>query len=168
MKKLLTVITLGVVAVSLVACGGGETKEASGNTGATTGAMAATTTAQAPKADGQLGNYVVKIKSSEQFKTSYEGKQALKVIVDFTNNSDEAVAFDLATMAKAFQDGIELDQAFDVAKLGDNQSKQIKKGATIEVAIAFELSNQESPVEVEITEFMSFNDDKVTQTIELK
>lgn len=43
MKKLLTVITLGVVAVSLVACGGGETKEASGNTGATTGAMAATT-----------------------------------------------------------------------------------------------------------------------------
>lgn len=88
MKKLLTVIALGVVAVSLVACGGGETKEASGNTGATTGAMAATTTAQEEKKDDLKAEAVeadfVKINGGE-----WENKSVfVEATVDVVNHSD--------------------------------------------------------------------------------
>ena len=45
----------------------------------------------------------------------------------------------MAAMVKAFPDGIEIDQVFDVENLGENTSKEIKPDATIEVCLGFKL-----------------------------
>lgn len=166
-KNIIALMSVAVLSVGLVGCSSSEgsvTNNESSVAQTTTDVKEETTT---QNVDGKLGDYIVKIKSSEKFTTS-SGTSGLKVVMDFTNNSQETTSFDMVTMPKAFQDGIEIDMAFDVANLGDSSSKQIRPGATIEVTIGFELSNEESPVEVEVSEFLSLTNDRVLETINLQ
>ena len=125
-----------------------------------------------PAEAGTLGNYEVAIKDCELVK-DYEDKDAIAISVDFTNNSDEAISFDVAMMWDVFQDGVELETAsvytdedsFDC--LDDDTSRQIKPGKTIKVVITKELENTESPVDVEIEEFLG-SGDKLAKTFDLK
>lgn len=131
-------------------------------------------TAEAPaetapqKHEGALADYYVKITGHRLLK-DYEGKDALVLQYDFTNNSTESASAMWALYAKAFQDGIEMETAFilDDSYLGGNADKEIKPGVTISCETAFVLSNLLSPVEIEVTELISFSDDMVTATINI-
>lgn len=124
-----------------------------------------------PAEAGTLGNYDVAIKDCQLVK-DYDDNDAIAISVDFTNNGDEAVSFDVAMMWDVFQDGVELETAYvytdedSMDCLNDDTSRQIKPGKTIEVVITNELENTESPVDVEIEEFFG-NGDKLAKTFDI-
>lgn len=112
-----------------------------------------------------LGDYTCDVVSSEICK-DWEGKDAVLITYSFTNNSQDAVSFDVALDASPYQDGIGLETAIldDETDLVD---VDIKPGVTKEVKKAYLLRNTTSNIEIEITEFFSFNNDKIVVTVEL-
>lgn len=113
-----------------------------------------------PKEPAAESKYAVTIEDSRVTKT-YNGKPALIVNFTFTNNSDEAANFMFATRVQAFQDGIELDTAIimDDKKYDSGSAmKDIKPGKSLKVQSAFELQDKKTDVEIEVTEFISFDD----------
>lgn len=114
-----------------------------------------------------LGEYNVVIESC-RLATDYSGEKCVIVKYSFTNNSDNNAAFYVTIEDNVFQNDIGLNKAYilpDEANYsGDNQSKEIRPGATIDVEVAYTLNDSTSPIEVEITEYFSFSDRKVTKT----
>lgn len=112
-----------------------------------------------------LGDYKCEVVSSEICK-DWEGKDAVLITYSFTNNSQDAVSFDVALDASLYQDGVGLETAIldDETDLVD---VDIKPGVTKEVKKAYLLRNTTSNIEIEITEFFSFNNDKIIVTVEL-
>ncbi|MBO5105570.1 MAG: DUF5067 domain-containing protein [Clostridia bacterium] len=121
--------------------------------------------------NGDLGEYNVNIKSCRLAK-DYEGKDIVIVNYGFTNNSDNSASFTFAISDKVFQNGVGLNKCYtaaDSAKYSsDNQSKDIKKGATIDVEVAYNLNDSTTPIEVECSELISFSDEKVTKNFNIK
>lgn len=115
--------------------------------------------------ENTLGDYTCDVVSSEICK-DWEGKDAVLITYSFTNNSQDAVSFDVALDASPYQDGIGLETAIldDETDLVD---VDIKPGVTKEVKKAYLLRNTTSNIEIEITEFFSFNNDKIVVTVEL-
>lgn len=127
-----------------------------------------TVLSQAPAGEisADLGDYNVSIVSYEIGK-DYEGNKAIILHYGFTNNSDSAAAFWTTLDCSLFQDGVELESAI----LGDgfsteSQTKKVLTGAGIEVVEGYLLTS-ESAVEIEISEYFSFSDDKLIATINL-
>lgn len=122
-------------------------------------------------ADGNLGEYNVDIKSCRLAK-DHEGKDIVIVNYGFKNNSDDSASFTFAISDKVFQNGVGLNKCYtaaDSAKYSsDNQSKDIKKGATIDVEVAYTLNDDKSPIEIECSELISFSDEKVTKEFNIK
>lgn len=122
------------------------------------------------KNKGTLGDYEVEILSAKKTK-DYDGKPAIIIDYQFTNNSDEATSFMVALIDKAFQDGIELESAIVVnTKVydADESMKDIKPGKSLKVQQAFLLNDSKTPVEVEVSELISFSNEKVVKTFELQ
>ena len=98
----------------------------------------------------------------------YSGKPIVIVKYGFTNNDDDAIAFYLAVTDNVYQNGIGLNECYITDKSAnyssDNQTKEIKKGATIEVEVAYVLNDTTTPIEVEVSRFISLSDKKVTKT----
>ena len=177
LKRLAVICAVLAIVVMLAACGKAPEQQ-TGQTEAPA-APSAGEGSEAPAqenaptegkaAEGELGDYYVKI--GEWFLTKdYEGKDALVVSFEFTNNSDEAKAFLYAVSDKAYQDGIQLETAILMNVDGyevENSMKEIKKGATLQVQQAFVLDSITSPVEIEVTEFISFSDDMLYKLIEI-
>ena len=116
--------------------------------------------------EGELGDYYIKIVSATTDK-DYEGKDVLIVTYEWTNNGDEEQMFSTAFSAKAYQNGIECASAYFVDSVDAQKSlTNIKPGASLEVQEAYAL-NDTSDVEIEVTEWISFNDDKVVKTFKL-
>lgn len=120
----------------------------------------------------QIGDYEVVIKSAKVTK-DYHGDPAVIITYEFTNNSDETKAWYTAISDKAFQNGVELDTAFISTSNKDynssNSTKEIKPDATITVQQAFKLDDTSSNVEIEVSQWLSWNDDEViTKTFSLK
>lgn len=117
-----------------------------------------------------LGDYNIEIKSS-RLTTDYAGKPVIVITYSYTNNSDDPTAFYIAVEDLAFQNDIGLNETFMVKDgdpyNADNQRKEIKKGATLDVEVAYDLNDTTTPVEVEVTELISLNDYKVTKTFEI-
>ena len=114
--------------------------------------------------DGTIGGkYKVEFGSAEKTTSEYNEGNLIMVTYTFTNNSEETVSADVALILKAFQDGIEVNQAFDVELTGDNASKSIKPGASLECKALFELSS-DSDIEVEASEFCGLDNSMVTKT----
>lgn len=118
-------------------------------------------------ANDTLGDYKCTVKGAELCK-DYEGKDAVLVTFEFTNNSSDAASFDIALDAKAFQDGIGLESAY----LADDETDglvdvEIKPGVTKEVKKAYILRDTTTAVEMEIAQWLSFDDSKIVTTIEI-
>ncbi len=115
-----------------------------------------------------LGKYEVTIKDFS-ITESYDGKPCLKIVYDWANNSDKAVAPFVTVSFKGFQNGVETDSLMLMAKdvdLGISQ-KEVKPGATIsdvEYAIGIEDMNQ--PLEIELYESFSLRNNKYIYTID--
>ena len=119
----------------------------------------------------KLGDYEVVIDSC-RLAEDYEGKPVVIVKYQFTNNSDNASAFCWTLEANVFQNGIGLNESYvvdDSANYSsDNQIKEIKKGATLAVEVAYELNDATTPIDVEVSEYISFSDKTVSKTFEIK
>lgn len=117
-----------------------------------------------------LGKYSVEI-SSCRLAEDYEGKPIVIVTYRFTNNADDPISFTVALEANAYQDGIGLNECYFVAEnanySSDNQMKEIKTGATLEVEVAYELNDSTTDVEIEVSELFSFSDKKITKTFSI-
>ena len=120
--------------------------------------------------NSNLGDYNIVIKGSRLVK-SYDGSDAIIITYSFTNNSDEAAAFIFTFDDNAYQDGIGLNEAYildDSANYSaDNQTKEIKPGATLDVEVAYALNDVTTDVEVEVKEIFSFNDKTITKTFNI-
>lgn len=115
---------------------------------------------------GDIGLYGITIGSARVSK-NYDEKECLVVSVKFTNNSTEGIAYDVAILDKAFQNGVQLDMGFVDGSLSGNSLKEIKPGATIELECVYVLSDS-SPVDVEFEELLSLEDSgTVKKTFEL-
>lgn len=130
-----------------------------------------TVEATEPEQEGVLGDYIVEIDSCRMAK-DYEGKPIVIVKYIFTNVSDDSPAAFLYTFdAAVYQNGIGLNESYfvddDANYDSGNQTKEIKAGTTIEVEIAYELDDTTTDIEVEVSEFISWNDDKISKTFAL-
>ncbi|WP_396655053.1 DUF5067 domain-containing protein [Microbacterium sp.] len=111
-----------------------------------------------PEEPAAASDFAVVIGESAQTE-DYEGKAALVVTFTFTNNSADDANFMFAVSPKAFQDGVELENAillsddFDL----DNALKDVKPGVSLDVQWAYVLDGT-SDVTVEVTELISFDD----------
>lgn len=115
----------------------------------------------------EIGEYSLVIDSCRLAK-DYEGKSVVIVKYIFTNNEDDDPASFYVTFDdEVYQDGVSLNGAYfldDSANYSsDNQTKEIKKGASIEVEVAYELNNTTSDIEVEVKELFSFDDTTITK-----
>ena len=118
-----------------------------------------------------LGDYSLEIKSCRLAK-DYVGKDVVIVTYTFTNvNDDDATAFYLAFSDNVYQNGVGLNESYvldDSANYSsDNQMKEIKKGASLDVEVAYELNDTTTDIEVEVEELISFSDKKLTKTFKI-
>lgn len=160
--KILSVILLSLLFV-LFAMGSGEDTSTEQDQGS---AVVATEEAD----NSSIGDYKVEILDSRMAK-DYAGNDVIIIKYSFTNNSDTPTAFYTAFDDNAYQNDIGLNDAFvldDSAEYSaDNQTKEIKKGATLEVEVAYELNDTTSDVVVEVTEFLGFDDTVITKTFKI-
>lgn len=113
---------------------------------------------------GDLGDSHVEIKGAA-LAQDYEGKPAIVITYAWTNNSEDTTNAMVSVSEKAFQDGVQMENAIimgsDIYESGTSM-KDVRPGTTIDVQCAFLLTSDTSTVEFELTEFMSFTDNVVT------
>ena len=104
-------------------------------------------------ADSMTPDFEVTIGEASKIVDEYDGGDVLVVSYTWTNNSDEACAFDLSVSTKAFQDGVELKPAFVSGDDFDTMAKSldIQPGTTQQVWEAYALGS-DSDVTVEVSE----------------
>ena len=147
MKKLLSVICCLTIILTLAACG----KE------------------EAPSDPDHIiiGDYELQYKGAS-IMTDSEGKDAVVLTMDFTNNGKDAADYLWSIYEKAMQDGIELEGAIvyvseDSFKMvSDSQFTEIAPGKTIEVRSAYTLRDAENPVEVTFTDLLEKYEETIT------
>ena len=181
MKKRVLTLVLGVVILSLAACGssGGRTEKEPDNASEVSEQVPAeqTPTEQASEpsgsgddgndaqsaGSGDLGDYHVEIKGASLTK-DYEGKSAIVITYAWTNNSEETTSAMVSIGSKAFQDGVQLESAVimgDDSYDAGSSMKDVRPGTTVDVQCAYVLTSETSTVEFELTEWISFSDDMV-------
>lgn len=175
MKKLLCLCLAALMLFTLASCGEGAAPVQKGTTPAISRDAAPAEPAPAePTApaentgEGDLAEYHVRVTGYQLIK-DYEGKDAIVLDYEFTNNGEEATSALYALYFKLFQNGIQLEHAFVVDDNYDseNDSKDIKTGVTLACQCAYVLENTISPVEVEITKAFSFSNASVSYVIDL-
>ena len=163
-------VVTALLALSLCACGGGET-------------------AQTPEADpapvqpapeeqeekpatlsskATLGDYDVEIGDAFMAK-DWDGNPAIVVSYTWTNNGDSATSAMAALDAKAYQDGVQMEIAMmDVVDGYDPEAYtlEVKPGTTHTYQQAYVCTSTESEVQVEVTEFLG-GDDTAQKTFDI-
>ncbi|MBR4016853.1 MAG: DUF5067 domain-containing protein [Oscillospiraceae bacterium] len=119
------------------------------------------------KGSDTIGKYSVVIDSCRMAK-DFEGKDVVIVKYIFTNVADDdPTAFYIAFDDAAYQNGVELNTAIFLDESAnydaENQTKAIKKGASLEVEVAYKLNDNTTEVEVEVEELFSFDDHKLVK-----
>lgn len=178
-KKIILIVFAVLLAIIVIAAvSGGDDDEksnnaSSSNTSSSVQADEESNSSEGVKAQekeskkGEIGNYVCTIKKVEKCK-NYDGKPAVKITYAFTNNASEPESFDMALSDNVYQDGIGLEDAFFTGEDEDmGFDVKIKPGVTKEVRKTYLLKNETSDLEVEISEFISLSNDKLTETVKL-
>ena len=119
----------------------------------------------------EIGKYSVVIDSC-RLAEDYEGNPVVIVKYEFENVADdEPVSFYVTFDDEVYQNGVSLNKAYileDTANYSsDNQTKQIKKGASLEVEVAYELNDTTTDIEVEVKELFGFDDTTIKKTFSI-
>ncbi len=159
------IFALFIVAILVVGCSSNSPTTDQGTKPSTNlKATQSPTVSATPSQNGLIGGkYNVTFEEAEKVTSEYESGDLLMVTYLFTNNSQETVSADTALMLQGFQDGVEVDRIFDSSLTGDNESKSIKPGASLDCKALFKLSST-NDLEVEATEFLGMDNSKVTKT----
>ena len=162
MKKTISLLLTFLLLVSFVAFALGSSESSDENQG----------TGSASTDKGNLGDYDVQINSC-RVSMDYEGNPIVIVKYTFKNvANDDAASFTLSVSDKVYQNGIELETCYSVDNSAEysseNQSTNIKKGASIEVEVAYSLKDVSSDVDVEVEQLFSFDDKSVRKTFKLE
>lgn len=159
MKKLLTLLLALLMVFSLAACDIEDSSQGSDSVDSVQNTI-----------NTSLGDYEVEIKSC-RLAEDYEGKPIAIITYGFTNNSENPSSFYISLEDEVFQNGIGLNKCYVAdksAKYDDsNMSKEIKKGSTLDVEVAYILNDTTTDLEVEVSELISFSDKKVTKTFKI-
>lgn len=106
---------------------------------------------------GDLGDYHVEIRDAE-LAADYAGNPAIVITYSWTNNSADTISAMAAILDKAFQNGVQLDEAI----IGDDsvydmaaQTRDVRPGTTIDVECAYLLTSGTAAVEFELSDFVS-------------
>ncbi|MGN0521124.1 MAG: DUF5067 domain-containing protein [Eubacterium sp.] len=163
-KKWIIVAVIAVVIILIIAIAGGS---GSGDDADTGNSGSSSVSAQGEeKSDGTIGDYGCVVKGASLCK-DWTDKDAVLVTYEFTNNSDSAISFDVALDARAYQDGVGLETAILDNEETDWLDVDIKPGVTKEVKKAYVLRDTSTPVEIEVSELISFSDEKLVTTVEI-
>lgn len=161
------VIIVVVALILIVSISGGDDSDSSGDSANTTVASVDADSNDDSNDDGVIGDYQCVVKSAK-LTEDYDGSPAVLVTYEFTNNSTEAKSFDLALSDHVFQDGIELEKSYFSDEETEGFDTQIKPGITHDVNCVYVLRDTTTPLEVEITEWISFTDEKLVTTINIE
>ena len=161
-KKLLMLAVCMVFALFAIACGEDTT---------TTVDQGSETVVATEADNAAIGDYSVEIDSCRLVK-DYEGKDVIIVKYIFSNVSGtDPISFMVAFDDYASQNGVGLNESWFVDESAnyssDNQTKEIKMGATLDVEVAYELNDTTTPVDIEVKELFSFDDKTLTKTFEI-
>ena len=175
-KGLIIIGVIIVVIILIIAISSGGDKDSSSNNPAPASSSSqgqTNATAETVKTDeNELGKYSVEI-TNARLTSTYDNKPAVVITYKFTNNTDDnPSSFDVAFYDNVYQNGVGLNKAYTLID-GDpyddgNSSKKIKKGASIDVDIAYALNDESTPIDVEVKEFLSFSDKTVSRTFDIK
>ncbi|MBK2001880.1 DUF5067 domain-containing protein [Listeria ivanovii subsp. londoniensis] len=162
-KKALLLIGGLTLSLALTACG--TTEDTSSE--AKTETAKAETKEKKKKDPNKLGDYQVEIISLEVIK-DYEGKDAIAVKSKFTNNSKENISFMVAIDQQAFQNGTQLETTVSSGDVLGNTDKDVQPGSSLEVTETYSLQDTQNKVDIEAKELISFSDNTVKKSFELK
>ena len=162
---MLAVLLIGTFALFALGSGDDEKETADQGSGSAQNDQNANTDSD------RLGDYSLVIDSC-RLAEDYEGKPVAIIKYIFTNVEDEdAASFTFAFNDTVFQNGVSLNGAYvlndDANYSSDNQTKEIKKGASLEVEVAYELNDTTSDLEVEVSELISLDDKVIKKTFKL-
>lgn len=113
-----------------------------------------------------IGDYGCVVKAAELCK-DYMGKDAVLITYEFTNNSKEATSFDITFIDEVFQGGVGLEFTFLDEEDIDGFAISVKPGVTTEIKRAYVLRDSATDLEIEISEFLSFNDYKIVTNVKI-
>ena len=118
---------------------------------------------------GTLGDFFVEI-GDAFIVDDYQGNPAVVVTYTWTNNSDETTNAMSELTEQAFQNGVELSVATVTSSeqyTTGSSLRDVRPGAQTEVRCAFRLPNTTSPIEFEVSEFLSRTGTVVYKTFDL-
>lgn len=118
---------------------------------------------------GTLGDYHVEIKDAFLL-DDYQGNPAVVVTYVWTNNSQETTNAMTQLVEQTFQNGVELAMATITSSRqyeAGTSLRDVRPGAQSEVQCAFRLSNTTSPIEFEVSEFLSQSNTVVYASFDL-
>ena len=172
MKKRHTLIGLfcALFLFSAYACGGTNSSEDKGTVNKpSTNSSQSSNSGNKPSSN--LGNYNIVIDSCRLAK-DYQNKDIVIVKFKFTNNDDDNASFAWTFNYNAFQNGVGLNKSYIVDSSANYSSddiyKEIKKGVSLYVEVAYELNDSTSDIEVEVSELISLSNKKITKTFSMK
>jgi len=122
--------------------------------------------------DSNIYYYNVNIKSCRLAK-DYSGNPIAIITYTFTNNAEDATCFMYAFNDAVYQNGVGLNKCYltsDTANYSsENQTKQNKTGATLDVEFAYVLNDETTDLEVEVKRLIDFfdKDEMITKTFKI-
>ena len=104
--------------------------------------------------DGAIGNWLVVIAGAQKFEFS-DGKTALLIFYDFTNNSTESISPFLALNVSAYQRGEKLGSAhtFDYVPYQGNSGSHVRPGTTIRCSAIYQYNEESGDVSIQICDW---------------
>lgn len=160
---IIAVVAVVIILIAVIVSGGSDDSSSEdSNASAVTSAVSAESE---EKANDTVGDFKCVVKGAKLCK-DLTGKDAVLITYEFTNNSDSAVSFDVALDARAYQDGVGLETAI-LDEDTDYLDVDIKPGVTKEVKKAYNLRDTSTEIEIEVSELISFSDDKIVTTVEI-
>lgn len=125
--------------------------------------------APTPSNVGLLGDYHVEITGARLGK-NYAGDDCIVVKYAWSHSKSDSRMFGASLKEVVYQDGIELKSVFVTTGLDIEANVallEVRSGVTQEIEKAYVLSSLTSPIEVDVSEYISFRDNKLTATFRI-
>lgn len=169
MKRTVCLWLVAAMLFALSACGGtSDSKQVQESTPPQSSAPAEKSEPTASPDEMDLGDYHVKVLGVITGIKDYEGKDAVGIKYEFTNNGEEAESASTAIYTAAYQNGIEMDYTYlDEENAPEeclNRDKSIKPGVTLVCAEYFSLDGTKADVEFELRAAFSMSNAEIQKT----